>query len=759
MPRKVIVHGSKKAQEYQKIPKSPTTPKVNSSFGVTGFEVQLGYDNLIGADEYNITLQGVEGIKIFNKMSRNDPTVAATLLLLEMPIITADWTIHPPDDATPEELEICEWVKWAIFEAPDQDFQTILRIALASLKFGFSLAEKIYEYDETGKLYIRKLAPRLQSTIWEWFFDKNENLTGFRQRVFSGEFMGDYVIPAWKTILFINRAEADSPKGQSILRAAYKPWVQKEKFEKYQAMQAMRHAVGVPKITAPPKFSPDDKDAAITLAKNLRAHQQAYAFVPSGWELEYIDQGDSKHIDLLPMIKYRDERIAVSVLAGFLNLGMTENGTKSLSENLSSIFLKNLQGFANYIADCINNKWIKDLIESNFPAMDKKRYPKLKVGGIVTDALLEYSQAINQVFSAGAITPDAETEDFVREKFKMPKKQENESDDTEPTQTDDTEPDKESNADEPDDKKAVEPKSKSTKTFQAMPSEFDNYTTFQKRPIRQNEKHVTWKAIEGTLDSSISQIVNITQSVKNQVIEDLRQQIIDALKSQQPSDAMKINVPDDDELRTAKAVKDILQELYDYGRQTIQDEKARQIRAQKPTDINKQAAELKKPPKIKKINPNKSIAAPQNAEAILEAMSVRLGQRVWQQVENTARDLTIAAIARGSANVDEIMAALGDLSSRAVETSARAVVPEAFGKGRAFEVEQLSDEIEYMQLSAALDQNTCEPCAALDREGTQYIIGSPEFYEFMPPLTQICDGGSRCRCIYIATFATSPAES
>jgi phage gp29-like protein len=758
MPRKSIVHGTRVAQEYAKIPKAPKTQPSKQSYGVTGFEVQLGYDNLIGADEYNPKLQGVEGVNLFNKMSRNDPTVAATLLMLEMPIITADWCIHPPDDATPEELEITEWVNWAIFEAPEQDFQTILRIALGSLKFGFSLVEKIYDYDPTGKLYVCKLAPRLQSTIWEWFFDKNENLTGYRQRVFSGEFMGDYIIPAWKSILFVNRPEADSPKGQSILRPAYKPWVQKEKFEKYQAMQAMRHAVGVPKITAPPKYSPDDKANAVSLAKNLRAHQQAYAFVPNGWELEYIDQGDSKHIDLLPMIKYRDERIAVSVMAGFLNLGMTDTGTKSLSENLSGLFLKNLQGFANYIADCINNKWIKDLLEANYPNLDKKRYPKLKVSGIITDALLEYAQAINQVFSAGAITPDHETEDFVRDKFKMPKKQEKEIDDTEPPPADDNEGEPEQDQEPKPGQQAVEPKSVTIRYLQSMPSEFDHYTTFQKRPIRQNEKHVTWKAIEGTMDSAISQIVNITQTVKDQTLEDLRQQIMAALKSQQPSDAMKINVSDEDEKRTALAVKDVLSDLYDYGRQTIQDEKKRQNRAAPPNE-NMQAAELKKPPKIKKINTNTSIATPQNAEAILEAMSVRLGQRVWQQVENTARDLTIAAIARGSANIDEIMAALEDLSTKSVETSARATVPEAFGKGRAYESEQLGDEIEYMQLSAALDQNTCAPCAELDRAGTQYIVGSPEFYQFMPPLTQICDGGPRCRCIYIATFSTSPAEA
>lgn len=751
MPRKSVIHetDSKSAAEY-KLPKKPDAPTANAAIGVTGFQVNFGSDNLIGADEYNVTLQGNEGIKKFNQMSRNDPTVAATLLLLEMPIITADWVINPPDDATPDEIEATEWVRWAIFEAPDQDFHTILRIALASLKFGFSLVEKIYDYDEKGWLYVRRFAPRLQSTISEWLFDKNEKLTGFVQKVYSGEFQGEYTIPEWKTILFTNRSEADSPRGQSILRPAYKPWVQKEKFEKYQAMQAMRHAVGIPKLTAPPKFTAQDKNDAIDLAKNLRSHQQAYAFLPNGWELDFMDNGANKTLDLLPMIKYRDERIAVSVLAGFLNLGMSETGAKSLGESLSSIFLKNLQGTANYIADQINNKLIyTDLMPANFPKIDRKRYPRMSVGGIVTDALLEYAQALNQAFSAQAITPDAETEDFVRQKFRMPKKVRTEEPPADPEEQQD--PTDVESTDEP--TKAKETHSHSVKKLASVPDEYLNFPVLQSRPVRQNERYVTWKAIEGSLDSAITQIVTTTQDIKDQVLVGLRQQIMDALKSGQPSDAMKINVPDADELRTADAVEEILQGLYDYGRQTIQEEKARQQKAQK------KAAELKKPPKIKPVNPAAGVTDPKNVEAVLQALSVRLGQRVWQQVENTARDMTIAAIARGSADIDAIMEALTDLSSRAVENSARSVVPEAFGKGRAYEIEQLADEIDYMQLSAALDKNTCEPCARLDREGAQYIVGSPEFYQYMPPLTQLCDGGSRCRCIYIANFTTSAPEA
>jgi phage gp29-like protein len=723
--------------------KRPKKPALNDAVGVQGFTVNWGFDNIRDKDEYNSNLEGAEAVRVFNKMGRNDPVVQAVLLLLEMPITTADWTIEPPQDPTDKELEITEFCRWAIFSGMEQDFNTILRLALNCLRLGFSLTEKIYDQDTQGRIYVRKLAPRLQSTIEQFIYDDQERLIAFHQRIHSGKYAGDYIMERWKTVLWINRGEVDGPRGQSILRGAYKPWLRKEKFEKYQSLQYMRHGVGIPKITAPEKYTEADKEAATTLAANLRAHQQAYAFLPSGWELDYLDQGQSKHIDLLPGIKYCDDKIMQSVLAQFMQFGISETGSYSLSENISDIFLKNLEGTAKYIAGVIDREIIaSDLVALNYPNIEPGREPKLTPSGIVSTAIKEMAEAFATAISSGAVTQDEETEDFMRQTLKMPKKQR-----------------KETNA--PAAKLSEVPTRKKIKAAQSVsivdiPAELQGYPIFQKRPVRQPECFVTWRAIEGTMDSAISQIVQVTTSVREKVIADLRQQVLDALRDGQPSAAFNIAVPDEDELATADAIVEVLSHVYDYGRETVGAEQERQMAAAKR---KQKAAELKKPPKVKKINPAKSIANPQNAEAILQAMAIRVGQRVWQQLENTARDLVIAAIARGNADVESIMEELAALSGRQLETAARSVVPEAFGKGRAFEIEQLADTIEFVELSAALDANTCSECERLDRNTGPIIVGSPEYDQYMPPLTSYCLGGSRCRCLYVATFDTAPPEA
>jgi len=747
--RNRVLRGERAPSKARKFKERPAKPPINKAEGVAGFEVQMyGWDNLRDADEYNPDLYGASGITVYNKMARNDPTIQAMLLSLELPVTNAEWTIQEPKDPEKLETECSEWLQWAVFEGMEQEFDSVLRLAMESLKCGFSLGEKIYDYDAKKRCFVKSLAPREQSTIKQWVIDNNENLTAFKQQVYSGVTRGTYNIPRWKTVLFVNRPSSGSPKGQSILRAAYKPWKRKEKFEKYQNVQFMRHAVGIPKIVLPKNVNASDKVAAANIAKNLRAHQQSYAIFPEGWEVDFMDQGQSKFLDILPGIKYCDDQMIKAVLAQFLNLGEHATGSYALGESFVSIFLQNLEATAKSIARVINRELIGDLIEMNFPGIEQGRRPKIVVSGIITEAYKEMAEAYSALFTSGAVTHDEITEDAIRERMHLPlkdKKAQKEEDEPEQDEKDE-------NGDGVTGQAMTLPIPLAKKAA-ALPSEIAGYPILQKREIRPSERYVTWKMIEGSLDSGTGQIVTITQDSRQQILDLLQQQIIDVLKSGQPGEAFKIAVPDEMERATAESIKTVLTEMYDYGRQTVKDEQRRQQAAQK------KAAELKKPPKVKKVSPTKSVADPKNAEAILEAMSVRLGQRVWQQVENSARDLVIAQLARGQADVESIMESIGELSSKKIETSASNVVNEAFGKGRAYQIEEVGGDIQYVELSSMLDMNTCEECARLDMELGPILVGSPEYDRYMPPLVNDCLGGGRCRCVYVATFEESAPEA
>ncbi|KKM15368.1 hypothetical protein LCGC14_1696760, partial [marine sediment metagenome] len=79
--------------------------------------------------------------------------------------------------------------------------------------------------------------------------------------------------PEEKLILFANEKEGDNFRGVSLLRPAYKSWYFKEAFEKIDAISFERQGVGIPVFKMPTNATPDDREKAEEIGKNLRANE------------------------------------------------------------------------------------------------------------------------------------------------------------------------------------------------------------------------------------------------------------------------------------------------------------------------------------------------------------------------------------------------------------------------------------------------------------------------------------------------------
>lgn len=99
--------------------------------------------------------------------------------------------------------------------------------------------------------------------------------------------------------------------------------------------------------------------------------------------------------------------------------------------------------------------------------------------------------------------------------------------------------------------------------------------------------------------------------------------------------------------------------------------------------------------------------------------------QIWQQIEASLSGLS-----------DTPVEQLGrQASTVAYSTGRDAGAMEALGKG----------EAAWALRSELLDNATCDVCDVLD--GSEYEIGSPDYYEYMPPA--YCEGGANCRGFYV----------
>lgn len=396
-----------------------TTEQAEKEVGASGTTI---FSGIISGEEYNAELKGTKGYRTYDIMRRSDSTIRQAIQIVKLPIQSTTWDISPFRD---EEGNIsdkaqlaADFVKSQLIDAIN--FDQFIKEALTCFDFGFSLFEKVYKPVKfNGKTYIGldKIAFRKQVSIIRWeTIDKEEGIT---QQLNTGSVS----IPRNKLVLFTYDKEGDNYEGISLLRSIYKDWDIKDKLVLVNAMALEKHGMGVPTVRERDEqtASPQDELEAEKVLSNYRANEAAFMKIPKTMLVEFLDMKGNTTKEIIPTLNYHDSRIMAGVLARFMELGgASGSGAQSLSKDLSSIFMKAEETFAKQFASSVYDDIIKQMCDLNFSDMETVGYPTLTFGAIGDDDTVALANSLNQLGQSGFITPDAEIEDNLRTRYRLP---------------------------------------------------------------------------------------------------------------------------------------------------------------------------------------------------------------------------------------------------------------------------------------------------------------------------------------------------
>jgi len=668
-------------------------------FGAPGTSIWHG----VITEEYVIDLSGTKKYDVYKRM-RNDSQVMATLLVMELPIRSAEWEVKPGEGNKGE--EIAEFVRENLFERMSITFDDFIRQALLMLSYGFMLFEKVFEVED-GYLKWRKFAPRMPWTISKWLTDENGGLAGVHQRVY-GDTDADVDIPVEKLLLFTNRMEGNNFEGVSFLRAAYKNWWYKDLLYKLAGMAAERTGVGVPYIQLPQGWQPADRDVAKTIVKSIRANEEEGVVLPPGYNLDILQGKEFPYLDL---IEHHDRMIAKSVLAQFLNLGQDRVGSYALSKSQTDLFLMSLRSLAKQICNVINRYAIKQLVELNWgaDAPVPELFCKLPVQNI--DAIAE---AAEKLVNASLLTPDENLEDFMRDVMDLPPRPEKGEEVGEPPESEE------------------EIKQHERREHPIVLGEAKRFwrplTKYEDREslVRLNEQ---WDIFEDLFSEQ-------TEEVLEKQLEDLRKQI-EAAVAQADMSKLKAVSP-----KYARELKKIIRDLFVQAAEWARDQVEREYRLRIPELANKI---------VRWANARADIIGDRMANDIRETLL----RAIFDDKELMSEIIAGQVGAQTLKKVDSIAAdVLKWFKDRKLGMVGAAVVGEGIRTGRDLIAQH--PEIMWAQRSEVLDENTCSQCRKLD--GIIVRVNSPEFARYSPP--NYCLGSHQCRgvWVYIKRTETPPPE-
>jgi hypothetical protein len=134
-----------------------------------------------------------------------------------------------------------------------------------------------------------------------------------------------------------------------------------------------------------------------------------------------MSTGGRRQFDTNMIIERYDSRIAMTMLADFVLLGHEKVGSFALSSDKTELFGVALGAFLDLICAVFNRKAIPKLIELNSSAFEGiSGYPELIHGDVEMPDLAKLGSFLKDMVDIGAITPDADMEDYLRMAADLP---------------------------------------------------------------------------------------------------------------------------------------------------------------------------------------------------------------------------------------------------------------------------------------------------------------------------------------------------
>lgn len=408
-------------------------------------------------DDFLPALRGELRKRTFQQMSRNDETLGALRTLITAVMLTVPWEIDAAENDTSKEY--ADLTRDIVIENmgdpedpyPGVSFNDFLQNIYTTFEWGYSVFDVVTYTRPDGRIGIKEMMIIGQNSIEQWDTDDYGRAIAVRQFV---PVVGvSKIITRDRYVHFINQPNCGSPEGESMYRAAYKPWFYKKRLQEIEAVQAER-GTGLPVVTVDAQLSIDaassdpavstparaliasyqklvsdirhNKEAGVVLfsspfeSVDANTGQTSYTNIRTA-EFRFETPSQSNAVNLDAVIRRYDIAMARTILADFMFLGTSgSGGNRSLSDNSTSMFLKGIQGRLESIASTLNRQLIPMIWKLN--GLPDEMRPTIRVGTVMKESLTTLGTFIRDLSGAGALTPDDALEGFLRSEGGLPEK-------------------------------------------------------------------------------------------------------------------------------------------------------------------------------------------------------------------------------------------------------------------------------------------------------------------------------------------------
>ena len=409
-----------------RLPIDLTLP-TNSSMqelGVGGSQVWGGY---VVEHEKNSDLLGRTKYRTFSEYLANINIIAASVRMFLGMVSGASWKMEAADDEDQASVEMAEEVEALLFEEMETNWHRVVR-RLAMYKFyGFAISEWTAKKLEDGRIGMKSIRARPQITIERWFIAPNGEVLGVAQT--DPQTGREFAIPRAKMVYLVDDAIDDSPMGLGLFRHIAESAVRLRRYMQLEGYGYEADMRGIPVGRAPlaeldnlVKSKQMSKAKAQELLDGMSTFLAEHIKNPAlGLMIDstpYRNTGEQRNVSPTPQWDvslldggtYGSEHIHEAILrtqremarvfgTEFMLLGENSSGSRSLSNDKTSLFGMIVDDALSTIRDQMEDDVIAPLFDLN--GWDMDLMPKLKFDTQVFRDPAELTAALRDLAQGG----------------------------------------------------------------------------------------------------------------------------------------------------------------------------------------------------------------------------------------------------------------------------------------------------------------------------------------------------------------------
>jgi phage gp29-like protein len=345
---------------------------------------------------------------LFQDMEEKDGHIFSEMDKRKRVVLTIDWDIKPPRNASAAEKSLAAWVKEVLLDLPE--FQSVLLNMMDALGHGYSCSE--IEWHTLGKDKLPKLLCHRPPSWFQVALDNQDKLM-LRNNSSEGEELWTF---GW--VKHVQKAKSGYLPRAGLHRVLAWPFL----FKNYSIrdLAEFLEIYGLPLRLG--KYPPgaSDKEKATLLRAVMGIGHDAAGIVPSGMEIDFKDAAKGQHDPFQAMIDWCERTQSKVIVGQTLSSEARATGMGSGVADLHGDVRDDLKkADAIALASTLTEQLIYPIISVNKGAIDPRRCPRFEFDLYEAEDLKSFADSVPKLVDMGMRIPER----YAHEKLRIPEPQ------------------------------------------------------------------------------------------------------------------------------------------------------------------------------------------------------------------------------------------------------------------------------------------------------------------------------------------------